>query len=278
MRFSVDGLTFDVRVEGNPDGETVVLLHGFPQHGSCWDAVWPHLVAASYRVVLPDQRGYSPGARPSGRAAYRMSALVGDVLALLDQLGVERVHLVGHDWGGAVAWTLAGTHPERLHSLTVVSTPHPRALLTALATSRQALLSWYILFFQLPRVPELALLAFRGRLLHRVLRRSGLGEGEARAAVHRMRRPGALTAALNWYRAVPLQPLADRRPVQLPTLYVWGAADFALGRAAATGTARQVRGPYTFLEVPAGSHWLPEQEPERLVAPLLRHLRSARPG
>ena len=154
MRFSAGGLDFDARVEGDPAGETVVLLHGFPQRAAAWDAVWPPLVAAGYRVAMPDQRGYSPGARPAGRRAYRMEELVGDLAALLDALGVERAHLVGHDWGGAVAWAAAGTLPERLRTVTAVSTPHPRAFVAALATSRQALRARYFAFFQLPLVPE----------------------------------------------------------------------------------------------------------------------------
>jgi pimeloyl-ACP methyl ester carboxylesterase len=276
----VRSVTLDARVAGDPDGEPVVLLHGFPQGAAGWDRVWPALVEAGYRVVVPDQRGYSPGARPPRRRDYRMAELVADVVALLDRLAVDRAHLVGHDWGGAVAWAVAGTHPDRLRSLTAVSTPHPRALAGALLTSRQGLLSWYVLAFQLPWLPERLFLARDGRLLRRVLRRSGLGAGPTEAYVTAMRRPGALTAALHWYRAVPLGrgPLADPGPVRVPTLFVWGAADFALGRAAATRTAGQVRAPYTFVEVPGGSHWIPERHPDALLGPLLRHLRSAPTG
>ena len=276
VRLPSRGLDLDVRVVGEPAGETVVLLHGFPQGAAAWDRVWPALAAAGFRVVLPDQRGYSAGARPPDRRAYQVAELVGDLVAMLDELGIERAHLVGHDWGGTVAWAAAGAHPERLLSLTVVSTPHPRALLAALLTSRQALLSWYVVLFQLPRLPERLLLARRGWLLRRVLRRSGLAAGRAQAYVETMRRPGALTAALHWYRAVPLGrgPLADPGPVRLPTLFVWGDADFALGRAAATRTASQVSGPYTFVAVPGGSHWIPEEHPDALLEPLLRHLRT----
>ncbi|MFL6128372.1 MAG: alpha/beta fold hydrolase [Mycobacteriales bacterium] len=280
MRLASRGIELDVRVQGDPAGETVVLLHGFPQGAAAWDRVRPALVAAGYRVVAPDQRGYSPAARPPGRGAYRVGELVADLLALLDELGVEQAHLVGHDWGGTVAWAAAGTHPDRLRSLTVVSTPHPRALLEALLSSRQALLSWYVLPFQLPALPERLLLARGGLLLRRVLRRSGLSPGRADAYVEAMRRPGMLSAALHWYRAVPLGrgPLADPGPVRLPTLFVWGDADFALGRAAATLTAGQVHGPYTFVEVPGGSHWIPEEHPEALLGPLLRHLRTPAVG
>jgi pimeloyl-ACP methyl ester carboxylesterase len=277
MRFSAGGLDFDVRVEGDPAGETVVLLHGFPQTAAAWDRVWPRLAAAGYRTVLPDQRGYSPGARPAGRRAYRMPELVGDLVALLDELGTERAHLVGHDWGGAVAWAAAGQRPDRLQSVTVVSTPHPRAMATALALGPQLVRSAYIGFFQLPLLPEAVLRAGRGRVLRGLLRRSGLAAARADAYVDRLLEPGALTAALNWYRAIPLHGPGAAAPgsVELPTLYVWGDADPALGRAAASRTGGHVAGPYTFVQVPGGSHWIPEEHPDALVGPLLQHLSSA---
>ena len=278
MRFSSAGHALDARVEGDPAGETVVLLHGFPQRAAtAWEAVWPPLAAAGYRVAMPDQRGDSSGARPVERRAYRMDELVGDLAALLDALGAERAHVVGHDWGGAVAWAAAGVLPERLHTLTAVSTPHPRALLAALTTSTQALQSSYFALFQLPWLPERLLLAGGGRVLTEMLRRSGLDADPTRLYVEAMREPGALTAALNWYRAVPLASGRAGRPgrVAVPTLYVWGSRDPALGRAAATRTANWVSGPYTFVEVPGGSHWIPEQHPASLLDPLLPHLRSA---
>jgi pimeloyl-ACP methyl ester carboxylesterase len=127
-RFTRAGLTFEIRDSGPRDGDAVVCLHGFPQDGTSYDAVVPRLVERGLRVLVPDQRGYSPGARPPGRTAYALPALVDDVLALLDQAGVGAAHVVGHDWGGAVAWALAGRHPERVRSLTALSTPHPAAL------------------------------------------------------------------------------------------------------------------------------------------------------
>jgi pimeloyl-ACP methyl ester carboxylesterase len=265
------GLDFTVRVEG--DGEPVVLLHGFPQHAGAWDQVRPALVDAGYRVVVPDQRGYSPGARPAGRHAYTAGELSADVLALLDELGLDRVHLVGHDWGGGVAWGLASAVPERVRTLTAVSTPHPRALVRSTLTGDQAARSWYIAAFQLPVLPERLLLAGNAGLLRRLLRRTGLPPRAADGYADRMAEPGALTAALNWYRGLPL----DRPqigPVDVPTLYVWGSADPALGPAAAAATSRYVTGPYTFVQLPGGSHWIPEQEPERLLPPLLAHLRT----
>jgi len=261
------GLDFDVRVEGDPAGEPVVLLHGFPQHAGAWDKVWPALVDAGRRVVLPDQRGYSPGARPPDRRAYSATELAADVLALLDELELPSAHLVGHDWGGGVAWGLASAAPDRVRTLTAVSTPHPRAMLTA----SQAARSWYMGAFLLPAVPERVLLASRARMLRGMLRRSGLPREAADGYADRMAQPGALTAALNWYRALPYAR-ASVGPIDVPTLYVWGDQDVALGPAAAAGTGRWVRGPYTFVPLPGTGHWIPELAPDALLRPLLDHL------
>ena len=147
-------LTFDVRDAGPADGPVVVLLHGFPQHNDSWNAVIDRLTAQGYRCLAPNQRGYSAGARPSRRRDYRIPELVGDLGALIDASGARQVHLVGHDWGAAVAWAAAAEMPERLATVSPVSVPHPAAFLKSFVTSRQGLASWYMYFFQLPRVPE----------------------------------------------------------------------------------------------------------------------------
>jgi len=263
-------LALDVRDEGPVDGGTVLLLHGFPQDGSCWGAVVPALHAEGLRTLAPDQRGYSPGARPPGRAAYRMEWLVDDALAVLDAAGVERAHLVGHDWGGGVAWTAAALHPERVASLTAVSTPHPRALVRAMANPGQALRTWYIGLFQLPRVPE-ALLA---RRLVPLLTGSGLPAARAEHYAGRMREPGALRAALNWYRALPLTRLRPPADVTVPTTYLWGSADPALRRGAARRTGDHVDAAYRFVELAAG-HWLPETEPDEVAGAILDQVAAA---
>ena len=162
LRLRARGLVFDARTAGPPAGELVVLLHGFPQTAACWIRGAETLAAAGYRVLAPGQRGHSPGARPAAVRAYRMPELVADVLALAEAAGAARFHLVGHDWGGAVAWALAGRHPERVATLTSVSTPHPRAFAAALLTGGQLPHSAYIGFFRAPPLPELALRA-RGR-------------------------------------------------------------------------------------------------------------------
>src|SRR5580693_7528263 len=199
-QFTHNGLTFDVRDAGPPDGPVVVLLHGFPQHNDSWDAVIDRLTAQGYHCLAPNQRGYSPGARPSRRRDYRMPELVADVAALIDASGARRVHLVGHDWGAAVAWAAAAEMPERLATVSPVSVPHPAAFIKSFATSRQGLASWYMYAFQLPRIPEWLLMRRNGVIASESLRRGGQTPAAADRDARAMREPGALTAAINWYR------------------------------------------------------------------------------
>jgi pimeloyl-ACP methyl ester carboxylesterase len=262
-------LVLDVRDEGPVDGGAVLLLHGFPQDGSCWDAVVPALHGQGLRTLAPDQRGYSRGARPPERSAYRLEWLVADALAVLDAAGVERAHVVGHDWGGGVAWTAAAQHPDRFASLTAVSSPHPRALVRAMLSPGQALRTWYVGVFLLPRLPEAVL----SRRLVPFLTRSGLPAPWAEHYAGRMREPGALHAALNWYRALPLTRLHPG-DVEVPTTYLWGAADPALRRGAARRTGDHVDAAYRFVELAAG-HWLPETEPDEVAAAILDQVAAA---
>ncbi|WP_298459310.1 alpha/beta fold hydrolase [uncultured Cellulomonas sp.] len=262
--FSRGGLTFDVRDSGPPDGPVVVCLHGFPQDGSAFDAVAPLLAAQGLRVLAPDQRGYSPGARPTGRAPYVLRELVDDVVALLDAAGVERAHVVGHDWGGAVAWALASRRADRVASLTALSTPHPAAVVRSLTRSLQPLRSWYMAAFQLPGFPERLLLADDGARLRRTLVSTGLAEDRAAAYTRRMQEPGALTAALAWYRAIPLGRGFGAGTVRVPTAYLSGRHDPFFAPAAVRGTARYVRGRFRSVALDAG-HWVPEAEPDRVA-------------
>jgi pimeloyl-ACP methyl ester carboxylesterase len=267
-QFSRGDLTFDVTEDGPSDGEPVVLLHGFPQHSDSWDAVVPALVDAGHRVIRMDQRGYSPGARPRGRRAYRISELVADAAALVDHYG-GCAHVVGHDWGAAVAWGLAAEHPEKVRSLTAVSVPHPAAFLRAMVTSSQAVKSWYMLFFQLPWLPERIL---RGQF-ERIMRMSGQAAEAARRDAAGFDEPGALTGALNWYRAMPLlDPRRANAPVRAPTLFVWSDGDVAITRRGAEDTPKYVRGPYQFVALHGVSHWIPDEVPDRLAELLLDHL------
>ena len=269
-RLALGDLVFDALTAGPPEGRLVLLLHGFPQNSTSWQHVWPGLAAAGYRVVAPDQRGYSPGARPSAVANYRMPELVADVLGLVDQLGAGRADVVGHDWGAGVAWQVASRHPDRVRSLAAVSVPHPLAFAEALRTDPdQREKSRYMRLFQQPGTAEAALLADGG-----MDDLFGVCPPETRGYLERMRAPGALTAALNWYRAMDRATVEGLRPVRVPTLHVWGDADPALGESATRASAVHVAAPYR-LEVLAGvGHWVPELAPELLTALLLDHLEA----
>jgi len=270
--FAREGLTFDVRDAGPGDGDVVVLLHGFPQDSRSWDRLAPLLHARGLRTLAVDQRGYSPGARPRSRRAYRLSELTADVVALIEQHGQGPVHVVGHDWGAAVAWTLAARRPDLVRTLTALSVPHPAAFVRALLTSSQLWKSWYMAVFQLPVLPEYAVTATGfGR---RALLSSGMTEAQADRDLAAMRERSRIRGALNWYRAIPFTtPKSAAMPVTVPTLYVWSDNDIALGPAAARSTERFVTGPYTFETLSGVSHWIPEEAPERLDALLGAHLR-----
>lgn len=257
----------------------MVLLHGFPQDSSCWDRVAPLLHDAGLRTLAPDQRGYSPQARPAGLSAYRLDPLAADVIAILDDAEVDRAHVVGHDWGGAVAWHLGAHHPDRVASLTVLSTPHPAALARSMIGSVQPLRSLYILAVQVPVLPELLL----SRTLAPTLRLSGLPRGLAEDYARRLSGPGDLRGPLAWYRAAVQRPpwqaavvLGDST-IDVPTTYVWGAHDPALGRAAAEDTGRHVVSDYRFVELDAG-HWLPELRPAEVAAAVLDRVRATPSG
>ena len=269
--FARDSLTFDVRDGGPADGPPVVLLHGFPETAASWDGVVPGLHQHGFRTLAPDQRGYSPRARPKGRRSYTVTEVVADVLALADAAGADRFHLVGHDWGGIVAWYFAAAHPDRLLTVTSLSTPHPGAFQASLLRSRQLLMSYYMLVFQLPVLPERAMLARDGRGLRQALLKSGLHDQAISMYLETLRQPGALTAALNYYRAIPLGGAAALRcgDIRVPAMYVWSTEDTALSRRAAELTARHVTGPYRFEILEGVSHWIPEEEPAEVTRLLL---------
>jgi pimeloyl-ACP methyl ester carboxylesterase len=262
-----DALTFDVLDSGPADGSAVVLLHGFPERASHWDDVSSVLHAHGLRTLAPDQRGYSPRARPRGRLAYRTSCLVADTVALIEHYGAP-VHLVGHDWGAAVAWATAAARPELVRTLTTVSVPHPAAFARSLLTSDQALRSWYVLAVQPPGVAELLSRTMPGGLSG-LLRRTGLSSVE----VVRFRREivdyGALPGALGWYRALPFSIGSAPGPVQVPTTHVWSDGDVALAQRGADLTADQVHAPYELRVLRGVSHWVPTQASDALADAIL---------
>lgn len=266
-----DGLTLDVADSGPIVGEVVVLLHGFPQDGSAWSSLVPVLNDAGYRTLAVDQRGYSPGARPRDTAAYATRELVKDALAVADAAGAERFHVVGHDWGGYVAWALAAGEPDRLASATVMSTPHPRAFADA-ALHGQALKSWYMVMFQVPGLAERVVRP--GSWMWSQLVR-GLPTDAVDRYTARMNDPTAFRGALAWYRAAAAErrhPTVRIGDVAVPTLMFWGDRDPALGRWAAEHTGDHVSGPYQLEVIGGAGHWLPEKRAGAMAPFLLEHL------
>ena len=283
LRIRVGPLTFDALAAGPVEGRPVLLLHGFPQSGWSWRGQLDALGAAGCRAVAFDQRGYSPDARPIETEAYRVAHLVDDVLGVADALGWTVFDLVGHDWGAAVAWQVAGRHPDRLRTLTILSVPHPFAFGKALAggNSDQADRSSYIQMFRQVGVAEELFLADAGdgkgpgAGLRDLYERSGLSETETKPYVDLLVQPGAMTAALNWYRAASAEDMAGLGPITMPTMYVWSTNDAALGREGAEATGEFVAGPYRFEILEGVSHWIAEEAPDELNALLLEHLGPA---
>lgn len=276
----VGDLVFRVRTAG--DGERlVVLLHGFPQTSYMWRNVIPALAAAGYRVAAPDQRGYSPGARPDDVQLYGVDALTGDVAGLATALGHDRFDVVGHDWGGAVAWGVAARFAARVRSVTSLATPHPTALVEAMGapSGDQANKSSYMALFSSEKGKAEAVLLDDGAGgLRRIYQEWGLVE-DAEAAradvdeyVRVLSEPGALTGALNWYRQG--YEWAAIAPVEVPALYIWGTEDVALGREGAELTEKYVTGPYEFVVLDGVDHWTTEHAGDRLLEELKAHLAS----
>jgi pimeloyl-ACP methyl ester carboxylesterase len=275
--FGRDRWQFSVDDRGRPSDEAFMLLHGFPGGSETWHNVADGLVANRFRVLAPNQRGYAEDARPGQVDAYVLPGLAADVLALAEAAGVDRFHLAGHDWGGFVAWDLAAHHRDRLASVAVLSTPHPRALVESMLASLQPLRSSYVAAFQVRALPERLLTMSGGRMLRRGLMASGLPASFAEVYMQRMLEPGALTGALNWYRAAVRHPHHMRTvgSIEAPVLYVWSSRDVALGRTAALRTERHFSGPYRFVVFDEAPHWIPETHPAQLVTELADHARAS---
>jgi pimeloyl-ACP methyl ester carboxylesterase len=270
IALDANGFTFTGLAAGPPDGELVLLLHGWPQFADSWTEVARELGAAGYRAVAIDQRGYCVTARPEAESAYAVDLLAADAVAFAGALGRPRFHLVAHDWGAIVGWHVAAAHPEKLLSFTSLAIPHPRALGEAKATDPdQQRRGAYVEFFKAPgHVAEKALLANDAAALRAVY------EGKLPAAqvdenVRRLSAPGAMTAVLNWYRAFDFN--SKLGPVSVPTLYVWATHDRALGEVAARNTERYMTGPYTFKTVPT-THWIADEIPQEVVALIRPHV------
>ena len=273
---------------GPARGPLVLLLHGFPEMSYAWRRQMGPLAAAGFRVVAPDQRGYGWSSKPQGRAAYTLDLLAADMVGLAQALGHERASVVGHDWGGLVAWTLATRHSAFCERVAILNAPHPATLLPEmLSRPVQVLKSAYIGLFQLPWLPETLLAAHDHRLLEKTLTehsREGTFSAAELAVYHQAwAMPGALTAMLDWYRALtlPRAPPSSRAaasetppvtvPVTMPVRVIWGDRDRALNASLAErAMAHCLQGEVIHLE--HAGHWLHHEEPERVNALLLQFL------
>jgi pimeloyl-ACP methyl ester carboxylesterase len=269
------GLAFDVLIDGPEQGAPVLLLHGFAESFHTWDAQIAALAGSGYRAIAPSQRGYSPGARPHAADTnnYIFDRLVDDPMQIASKLGLTRFHLVGHDWGGSIAWGIADRFTERLASLTILSRPHPNAFNRALALpdGEQKHRSRHHREFLEPGAAAVVLADDAAWLR---VRWDAAGVPKAAQEKHLavLGNPAAMEAALAWYRARG----AIRSPlgvISVPTLYIWGDADDTVGRPAAEWTREYVTAPYEFAMLPGGGHFTADQMPEAVNALMLAHLK-----
>jgi pimeloyl-ACP methyl ester carboxylesterase len=269
-RLQANGLTFNVAEAGS--GPPVLLLHGFPDCWRLWRHQVPALAEAGYRVLAPDLRGFGETDKPEKVEDYRMRTLVGDVVGLLDALGVDRAAVVGHDWGAALAWMVATFAPDRVSRLVAVSIGHPVSFAGEDLDQKQR--SWYMLWFQFPGVAERVLPEHDWAVFRRWAW-NGAGRGQdpdCDRQVAELSRPGALTAGLNWYRAnvdpatfIRSGPIRSSLPtVACPTMGVWSTDDFAVAEAQMTGSQRFVTGPWQYRRLEGVSHWVPVHAPQAL--------------
>jgi pimeloyl-ACP methyl ester carboxylesterase len=276
-RVELADVTLSVTAAGDPEAPTVVLLHGFPDRASIWAPQLAALAAAGKHVVAPDLRGFGDSDRPADVARYRMRDLVGDVTGVLDAVGADAADIVGHDWGAGLAWALAMLAPQRVRRLAVLSVGHPGT--RAAAGFRQAELSWYMLWFLLPGVAEQVMPRDDWRFLRDWGWRDGADEQQLRQQVADLSREGALTAALNWYRAnIDPRPFgAGGQPstlphVHCPTLGVWSDRDPFLGEQQMTASEQFVDAAWRYERVRDVDHWIPARAPQELSELLLDHL------
>lgn len=277
----------DVRLHvvtaGPADGDVVVLLHGFPEFWYSWREQIPALVDAGYRVVVPDMRGYNESEKPRGVDAYRIDELVADVAGLVDEYAASGVaHVVGHDWGGAVAWSVAIREPEVVDRLAIMNAPHPGRFRELLRRPAQLRRSWYVFAFQVPGLPEFGLTRDDAAVLDEMFRDS-MPARERQHYRDALQRPGAARAAVNYYRAFMRLGVRDELPllspsaptpeptVTVPTLVVWGDDDDALLSANADGLDRWVSD-LRVERIPDASHWVQVDAPERATDALSTHL------
>ncbi|HKV92234.1 MAG TPA: alpha/beta hydrolase [Candidatus Angelobacter sp.] len=277
IRVAANGINFEVAAMGVGD-RLALCLHGFPEHAYSWRYQMPLLAKLGYRVWAPNLRGYGNTDSPQEVSAYKTRTLVEDVAALIKASGAKETLLLAHDWGGALAWSLAISQPQLINRLVILNLPHPACFARELRRPPQLFKSWYIYFFQLPWLPEKMLGRNNGRATSGIFRRTSQNPARFTAEVLEVyranaARPGGLTAMINWYRAA-LRGSAFRRflsgnipVINIPTLFLWGDADTALSFRTTRGIEKYVSN-FTFRVFPGVSHWIQQEAPEAVNAML----------
>jgi pimeloyl-ACP methyl ester carboxylesterase len=277
-----DGLTLHAVTAGAENAPLVVLLHGFPEFWHSWRRQIPALAHAGFRVIAPDQRGYNLSDKPKGVRAYRLDALTADVAAILDWASRDKAVIVGHDWGGGVAWRFAMDYPERTERLVVMNAPHPVAFARELKRWSQRRRSWYMMYFQIPWLPETlfslsptqtASISFRNV----AVRKDAFSDNDLQAYAQAMGQPGALRSMIHWYRAGFRYPPAKRvRPIESPTLLIWATEDVALGVELTRGLEKWIPN-LTVHYVNNCGHWVQNEAPDEVNTALLEFLQADSP-
>lgn len=262
-------------------GPLVILLHGFPEHWRSWHHQIPGLIDAGYEVIAPDLRGYNLSDKPTKLRSFRMETLIEDVACIAREAGHEKFHLVAHDWGGLIAWAFAAQHPELLHKLVILNAPHMKPYFAEAKRPPQMFKSWYVLFFQIPFLPELMLSAsdyaqVRAMFERMPKQKSAFSNEDIDISINALSQPGALTAALNYYRANFRRPkglMLAAQPVSTETLVIWGENDPALDLCLLDRLADVVPN-LSIVRIPESSHWVQNECPEKVNRALIDFLKS----
>ncbi|AKD04033.1 alpha/beta hydrolase [Pontibacter korlensis] len=276
--YHLPDVSLHVATAGEAAGETIVMLHGFPEYWYGWHKQLSFFASHGYHVVAPDQRGYNLSSKPQAVEEYTLEKLAGDIIRLISQLGKEKVVLLGHDWGGIVGWVIGMYYPHLLQKLILLNIPHPAVMLNHLKTNpRQMLRSWYAALFQVPAVPEKAARLLDFRPLEKAMTgtaKPGTFSKEDMAAYKEAwQQQGALTSMINWYRAFKYTELSLNKNVEVPTLMIWGKKDTAPGaEMAEPSIARCPNGKLIFLD--DATHWLHHEQPDRVNEEILAFLRN----
>ncbi|WP_410609474.1 alpha/beta fold hydrolase [Amycolatopsis sp. lyj-109] len=272
MQVDSGGIKLNVELHGPEEGKPVLLLHGFPDTGRVWSRQIAPLTEAGFRLIIPDQRGYGRSDKPSDIEAYKIAALAADPVAILDRLGLEKAAVVGHDWGANVAWSMATFAPQRLDRLAVLSVGHPSVRRPGNILERQR--TWYMLLFQFEEIAERWLSGNEWTNFRNLFRHP-----DADAVIAELQASGSLTPAINWYRAnvhprVLVEPPPELPKITVPTMGMWGSADFNAGDERMAGSHEFVAAPWRYERLDGPGHWLQWEAPDEVNRLLLDFLTS----